>query len=110
MGRYLRYLRDLREKNGLTQEEVAKIMGVKREVISYYETEKREIPVTNLQKLLNFLGIELEEFKNGNYERKIQVAYRKEDISDENFEQVIWLNRFVMNLSKIKKLNKEGGE
>lgn len=105
-----RYLKNLREENGLTQEEVAKIMGVKREVVSYYETGKREIPVTNLQKLLNFIGIELEEFKNENYKRKIQVAYRKEDISDENFEQVIWLNRFVMNLSKIKKLNKEGGE
>lgn len=101
-------LKDLREKNGLTQEEVAKIMGVKREVISYYENGKREIPITNLQKLLSFLGIELDDFKRENYERKIQVAYRKENISDKNFEQVIWLNRFVMNLSKIKKLNKKG--
>lgn len=101
-------LKDLREMNGLTQEEVAKIMGVKREVISYYENGKREIPITNLQKLLSFLGIELDDFKKENYERKIQVAYRKENISDKNFEQVIWLNRFVMNLSKIKKLNKKG--
>lgn len=101
-------LKDLREMNGLTQEEVAKIMGVKREVISYYENGKREIPITNLQKLLSFLGIELDDFKKENYKRKIQVAYRKENISDKNFEQVIWLNRFVMNLSKIKKLNKKG--
>lgn len=103
-------LKKLRENNGLTQEEVAKIMGVKREIISYYENGKREIPVTNLQKLFNFIGIELDDFKNENYERKIQVAYRREDISDENFEQVIWLNRFVMNLEKVKKLNKERGE
>lgn len=103
-------LKKLRENNGLTQEEVAKIMGVKREIISYYENGKREIPVTNLQKLFNFIGIELDDFKNENYERKIQVAYRREDISDENFEQVIWLNRFVMNLEKVKKLNKERGK
>lgn len=100
------YLKNLRQKNNMTQYEVAKIMGVKREVVSYYENGKREISVTNLQKLLSFLGIELDDFKRENYERKIQVAYSKENISDKNFEQVIWLNRFVMNLSELKKINK----
>ncbi|MCQ8213151.1 helix-turn-helix transcriptional regulator [Cetobacterium somerae] len=100
-------LKKLRETNGLTQEDVAKIIGVQREVISYYEHGKREIPVTNLKKLLNFLGIELEDFKNGKYEKKIQVAYRKDDISEEDFNQVIWLNKFVMNLSDLKKINTE---
>ena len=100
------YLKNLRQKNNMTQYEVAKIMGVKREVVSYYENGKREISVTNLQKLLSFLGIELDDFIRENYERKIQVAYRKENISDKNFEQVIWLNRFVMNLSELKKINK----
>ncbi|MBC2855399.1 helix-turn-helix transcriptional regulator [Cetobacterium sp. 2A] len=98
-------VKKIRESNGLTQEKVAKIMGVKREMVSYYESNTREIPVTNLQKLLNFLGIKSEDLKKGSYERKIQVAYRKHNISEENFNQVIWLNRFVMNLSEIKKIN-----
>lgn len=103
-------LKSFRKNNGLTQEEVGKIMGVAREMISYYESGKREIPVTNLQKLLNFIGVTLEDFKTQNFNRKIHVAYRKGEISEENFEQVIWLNRFVMNLSQIKKLNKEKEE
>lgn len=36
--------------------------------------------------------------------KKIQVAYRKDDISEDDFSQVIWLNKFVMNLSELKKL------
>lgn len=100
-------LKKLREINELTQEEVAKIMGVKREIISYYENGKRVVSVTKLQKLLNFLGLELSDLKNGNYKSKIQVAYKKIDISDENFEQAVWLNNFVMNLEKIKRLNRE---
>ena len=102
-------LKKLREINELTQEEVAKIMGVKREIISYYENGKRVISVTKLQKLLDFLGLELSDLKNGNYKSKVLVAYKKVDISDESFEQVIWLNRFVMNLEKVKQLNQGGG-
>lgn len=100
-------LKKLREVNGLTQEEVAKIMNVKRELISYYENGKREISVTNLKKLLDFLGIDMEDFKNERYGRKIQVAYRKDYILEEDFKEVVWLNRFVMNISELKKINSE---
>lgn len=100
-------LKEFRAKINLTQEEVGKIMGVQREVVSYYETGKREMPITNLKKLLNFIGISLEDFKEGHFEKKIQVAYRKEQIVDEDFEEIIWLNNFVMNLSELKKINNE---
>lgn len=97
-------LRLIRENNGLTQEEVGRIIGVKREMVSYYENGIRSISVTNLQKFLSFLGISMKDFKENRLKRKIQVAYRKDHISEEDFNQVIWLNKFVMNLSDLKKL------
>ncbi|MCQ9628351.1 helix-turn-helix transcriptional regulator [Cetobacterium somerae] len=97
-------LRVIRENNGLTQEEVGRIIGVKREIISYYESGSRAISVTNLQKFLNFLGISMKDFKENKLKGSIQVAYRKDHISEEDFDQVIWLNKFVMNLSELKNL------
>lgn len=103
-------LKELRKQLALSQEDVAKIMGVKREMISYYENGKREISVTTLQKLLDFAGINLEDFESGSYEKKVQVAYRKEKASEQYFEEVIWLNKFVKNLSYLKKLNRNEEE
>ena len=34
-------LRDARERMGLTQEQVARLLGVKRSEVSYYETGRR---------------------------------------------------------------------
>jgi transcriptional regulator with XRE-family HTH domain len=99
-------IRRIREENNLTQDDVAKIMNVKREVISYYETEKRPIPLVKLEKLLSFLGLTQKDIENENFKRNLVTAYRKEQLKDEDFEKVIWLNNFVNNLFEIKKINK----
>lgn len=44
-------LRDLREDNDYTQEEIAKILNVKQNTYQQYETEKRQIPIAALKKL-----------------------------------------------------------
>lgn len=97
-------LKTIRMKTKLTQKEVGMIIGTKRENISYYESDKRNISTTKLKKLLDFVGLDLEEFEKDNLEIKIQASYNKKEICDEDFEEVIWLNNFIKNLSEIKKL------
>lgn len=52
-----RRIRDLREDNDLTQQEVAKILHLNRNVYWRYETGEREIPVWAVIKLAQFYGV-----------------------------------------------------
>ena len=47
-------IRDLREDNNLTQAEVAKILNIKQNTYSQYETEQRQLPLSCLIALAQF--------------------------------------------------------
>lgn len=47
-------IRDLREDADLTQEYMSKILNISQVAYSYYELEKREIPLNLLCKLADF--------------------------------------------------------
>ncbi|MGI6132625.1 MAG: helix-turn-helix domain-containing protein, partial [Bacillota bacterium] len=44
-------LRDARKRMGVTQEQVARLLGVKRSEVSYYETGRRPISLGKLARL-----------------------------------------------------------
>ena len=44
-------LKDLREDNDYTQQEIAKLLNCKQNTYQQYEVEKRQIPLEQLQKL-----------------------------------------------------------
>lgn len=44
-------LKDLREDNDYTQEEIAKLLNCKQNTYQQYESEKRQIPIEALKKL-----------------------------------------------------------
>ncbi len=48
-------LKDLREDRDLKQKDIAKIINVSQVAYSYYELEKREIDLTSLKILANFI-------------------------------------------------------
>ena len=51
---YYPRLKDLREDNDMTQNQIAEILGIDQRVYSIYETGKREIPTRLIIKLENF--------------------------------------------------------
>lgn len=51
---YLKRLKDLREDNDLTQENVSQILKISRPQYSLYETGKRDIPVDLLTALAKY--------------------------------------------------------
>lgn len=51
---YIKRLKDLREDNDLYQEDVAKILKIKRQQYGLYETGKRTIPIDLLITLSDF--------------------------------------------------------
>ena len=50
-------IRDLREDKDLTQSEVSKILNISQVAYSYYELNKRSIPLDSLCKLADFYNV-----------------------------------------------------
>jgi len=99
----------LREKMGLSQQELSEMIGVKREMISYYETGSREIPIFLLEKLADFFRVDMADLMEDNPEilkTNIAFAFRASDFSCEDFESISHFGRIVRNYFKLKELNK----
>ena len=97
-------LKELRIKSGYSQEQIAKVLDVKREIISYYENNVRNISASNLIKLLKFYGISIKDFTDGKLEIKIYCNINKKDINLEDMEAIYFVNNFISNLNELKKL------
>lgn len=64
-------LRDLREDNDLSQEQLAKYLNVSQRTYSYYETGDRNVPVEILVKLAKFYNTIIEYLINNKCTKKI---------------------------------------
>jgi DNA-binding XRE family transcriptional regulator len=55
-------LKAFRERNNLSQETVASFLEIKRETLSYYESDNREASLNTLEKLADLYRAELTDF------------------------------------------------
>ena len=53
-------LRDLREDNDITQNQIASILNVKQNTYSQYENGKREVPIDILWKLADYYNVSID--------------------------------------------------
>lgn len=58
-------LRELRDSAGLTQEELAIKLNLKKEAISQYENGKREPKTAIMRQMCNIFGVTLDELVDG---------------------------------------------
>ena len=58
-------IRELRQQKGLSQEDMAPLLGVHRTYLSSVERGKRNISLVNLEKIWCFFGITAEELFKG---------------------------------------------
>ena len=54
---YIKIMRDLREDNDLTQQEVAKILGTSQTMYARYERGANELPIHHLIKLCQLYNV-----------------------------------------------------
>lgn len=64
---------ELRKKQGLTQSELAKVMGISRSALSLYEIEKREPDIETLSKLASLFNVPVD-YILGNEHKVIDYA------------------------------------
>ncbi len=100
-------IKGLREKYRYTQDKLADFLGIKREMISFYETGEREVPLEVIEKLSDLFGVELEVFFTENIEEalaEVVFAFRKNDADDNDMESMAAFGKIVKNYLKIKNL------
>lgn len=93
-------LHEARKAVGLTQEQVAKVLNINQVQLSYFETGKREISLSLLEKLANLYGYDLGYFVSelGIKEPEIQLAFRGEELCEEDLRTITWAKNFLNNL------------
>jgi transcriptional regulator with XRE-family HTH domain len=100
-------IKGLREKYGYTQEKVSEYLGIKREMISFYENEGREITLEILEKLSDLFGVELDVFFIDNVDEalaEVVFAYRKDNLNNNDMENMAAFGKIVKNYLKIYNL------
>ena len=63
-------LRDLREDNDITQNQIALMLNIKQNTYSQYENGKREVPLNILWKLADFYDVSIDYLVGREKERK----------------------------------------
>jgi transcriptional regulator with XRE-family HTH domain len=99
-----------REKMQLTQEAVAQFLCIKRELLSYYETDSREIPLELLEKLSNLFGIGLDEFfeeDENQIKANVAFAFRADEIRPEDLNAIADFRKVIKNYFKLVELEKK---
>lgn len=73
---YIKIMRDLREDNDKTQQEIADILGTSQTMYARYERGANELPIHHLLKLCDYYGVSADYFLGINKKNKKTAADR----------------------------------
>lgn len=94
----------LRETLNFTQDKVGEYLECSREEISYYENGSRDIPLSVLERASDLFGVELVDFFSEEESVGIRIAYRADDCSVEDLNQIARFKRIVKNYQRLDRL------
>ena len=99
-------IKKLREKQGLTQEQLGDYLGISKEQVSYIENLKRPIDVIKLKKIADLFGVQVDDLMNEKMTKNLEVAYsfRTEFVDGNTLEAVAFLNEFSNDLLRLRKI------
>jgi transcriptional regulator with XRE-family HTH domain len=99
-----------REKMGFTQENLAKFLDIKREMISYFETGERAPSMDQYEKLAELYSIDIIDFFEENEElakTNIAFAFRASQFEDEDLQKIAEFKKIIFNHLKLNQLKGE---
>lgn len=88
-----------RRKKGITQQEMAHLLGISRTTLSFYENGIKKINLTNLQKISNILDINIISLFN---DENLEKNYLGSLLSDVEFELDMAIKHFLIANNKFK--------
>jgi transcriptional regulator with XRE-family HTH domain len=97
-------LQSVRESVGFTQEQVAKYLGTKREIISYIETGARPVSTLMLRRLVDLYGYKFSYFVDESVKDEgpqVSMAFRVSDLSESDLPIIAQVKRIASNLDSL---------
>lgn len=99
-------IREVRERLGLTQDTVARHLGVTRPVVSNIEQGKRPLTLEELDKLADLFGYSPSYFLQGEPDDAVAVLFRARELDEEDLAKLSWLHGFLRDFWEIR--NRKG--
>ena len=96
-----------REKMGMTQEALAGYLDIPRELLSYYEGGKRNIPTETISKTSALFGVDeydLYETEPEKQTAKLSFAFRADALTPEDLARMAEFKKIVLNYLGMKNL------
>jgi transcriptional regulator with XRE-family HTH domain len=109
-----KFIQQLRKKNNLTQEFLASELGISRPTYMQIEQGKRDLTITEAEKLASIFGIPFEDFRHGK-DSSVTAEIKKDKTKPKTKKQEIRISVPQKNLKKFKEvllyvLSKVGGK
>lgn len=104
-------IKRFREKLRLNQSDIAIFCGIKREVLSYYENGKREVSLLHLEKISNYMNIDIDVFLEENpknIQPELALAFRADELTPEDRVSIVYFKSIVKNYLKMKNIETYG--
>lgn len=100
------WIKELRVKQNLKQKHYAEIINCSLQDFILIEKNKKELTITQLERILKFSGLTKEDLNKDVNKLKITQFHVDGNI-DKAIESTILLNTFVDNFKKVIELNKK---
>ncbi|MGJ5642813.1 helix-turn-helix domain-containing protein [Formosa sp. S-31] len=95
----------LREKLGLTQDDVANYLDLSRMQISRYEKGETPVPTPNLTKLASLFSVDEYDFYEENATKvnaNLAFAFRADELSSDDLKTIASFKKIAMNYLRMK--------
>ena len=105
----IKRFKELRNKNGLTQSQIAEFLGVDESYISKCEKNEEQFCVSMLRKVAELFGCPVEYFvKESPKSKPMSVALKARSVNNvEDLKAVAAINKIALNLRFMEDLLKE---
>lgn len=102
------YLKEMRERAGLSQTELAKVLGVHPTRVSQWEVGKADIPAKRKPEILKILNCTEAELQNGDIATNIKQAIEAAKLTAERVDEKLikkTKEKILQNLNDIDEIN-----
>jgi transcriptional regulator with XRE-family HTH domain len=103
-------IKQLREKQGLTQEMLADLLGIGREMLNYYENGRRNIPTDVITKVAEYFCVDEYDLFEENSEvtqANVAFAFRANNLKEEDYDAIGEFKKVAMNYLKMQKIKRQ---
>jgi len=100
-------IKSLRERRGLTQEQLGDYLDISKEQVSYIENLKRPIDVIKLKKVADLFGVQVDDLMSEKMTRDLEIAYsfRTDFLDGSTLKAVAFLNEFSNDLLRLREMS-----